>query len=52
MNKEAFSNTIDYTIATGGSTDIVLRLFAIAHACKADLTSNDFQKISGIPVNW
>ena len=46
FTKEAFENAITYAIATGGSTNAVLHLVAIAHAHNVKLTPNDFQRIS------
>lgn len=46
MTREAFLNAITYIIATGGSTNAVLHLIAIAHACNVELSLDDFQNIS------
>ncbi|KAG0670340.1 dihydroxy-acid dehydratase ilv3 [Maudiozyma exigua] len=46
FTKEAFENAITYAIATGGSTNAVLHLIAIAHAHNIKLTPADFQRIS------
>lgn len=46
FTKKAFENAITYTIATGGSTNSVLHLVAIAHANGVKLTPDDFQRIS------
>lgn len=46
MTKAAFENAIKYIIATGGSTNAVLHLIAIAHSVDVDLTVDDFQRIS------
>lgn len=46
MTKEAFENAIKYIIITGGSTNAVLHLIAIAHSCGVELTIDDFQRIS------
>ncbi|CCE86329.1 Piso0_004812 [Millerozyma farinosa CBS 7064] len=46
MTKTAFENAIRYIIATGGSTNAVLHLIAIAHSVDVDLTVDDFQRIS------
>lgn len=46
MTKLAFENAIAYIIATGGSTNAVLHLIAIAHSVDVDLTIDDFQRIS------
>lgn len=46
MTKTAFENAIKYIIITGGSTNAVLHLIAIAHAVNVKLTIDDFQRIS------
>lgn len=46
MTKAAFENAIAYTIAVGGSTNVVLHLLAIAHSVDVPLTIDDFQRIS------
>lgn len=46
MTKKAFENAITYIIATGGSTNAVLHLIAIASSVGVDLTVDDFQRIS------
>ncbi|KAH3899248.1 probable Dihydroxy-acid dehydratase, mitochondrial [Saccharomycodes ludwigii] len=46
LTKQAFENAITYIIATGGSTNAVLHLLAMAHSADVDLTPDDFQKIS------
>ncbi|GMM55753.1 dihydroxy-acid dehydratase [Maudiozyma humilis] len=46
FTKEAFENAITYAIATGGSTNAVLHLVAIAHAHNIKLSPADFQRIS------
>lgn len=46
FTKEAFENAITYAIATGGSTNAVLHLIAIAHSHNIKLTPADFQRIS------
>lgn len=46
MTRTAFENAIAYIIATGGSTNAVLHLIAIAHSCDVKLTIDDFQTIS------
>lgn len=46
MTKTAFENAIAYIIATGGSTNAVLHLIAIAHSVDVSLTIDDFQRIS------
>ncbi len=45
LTKKAFENAIAVTIATGGSTNAVLHLLAIAHAMRVDLTIDEFEKI-------
>ncbi|QLL33590.1 hypothetical protein HG536_0E05010 [Torulaspora globosa] len=46
FTKEAFENAITYVIATGGSTNAVLHLVAIAHSAGVKITPDDFQRIS------
>ncbi|ODV94253.1 hypothetical protein PACTADRAFT_4200 [Pachysolen tannophilus NRRL Y-2460] len=46
MTRTAFENAITYIIATGGSTNAVLHLIAIAYSAGVELTIDDFQKIS------
>lgn len=46
FTKEAFENAITYAIATGGSTNAVLHLIAIAHSAGVKITPDDFQRIS------
>ncbi|CUM67881.1 uncharacterized protein PRCAT00005592001 [Priceomyces carsonii] len=46
MTKKAFENAITYIIATGGSTNAVLHLIAIAQSVDVKLTVEDFQRIS------
>lgn len=46
MTKTAFENAIKYIIVTGGSTNAVLHLIAIAHSVNVKLTIDDFQRIS------
>lgn len=46
MTKKAFENAIAYVIATGGSTNVVLHLLAVAHSVDVNLTIDDFQRIS------
>ncbi len=51
MTKEAFENAITVVIALGGSTNAVLHLMAIAHACNIKLELNDFTRIGQhVPV--
>lgn len=45
LTKEAFENAITVIMAVGGSTNAVLHLMAIAHACDIDLTLADFERI-------
>ncbi len=45
MTKEAFENAITVIIALGGSTNSVLHLLAMAHACDVDLSLDDFTRI-------
>ncbi|QLG71016.1 hypothetical protein HG535_0B00540 [Zygotorulaspora mrakii] len=46
FTKAAFENAITYVVATGGSTNAVLHLVAIAHSCGVKVTPDDFQRIS------
>lgn len=46
MTRQAFENAITVAIALGGSTNVVLHLLAVAHACDVPLTIDDFQAIS------
>ena len=48
MTKTAFENAITYIIATGGSTNAVLHMIAIAHSVDVELTVDDFQRISDL----
>jgi len=45
LTKPAFENAITVVIALGGSTNAVLHLLAMAHACGVDLTLDDFTRI-------
>ena len=45
MTKEAFENAITVVMATGGSTNAVLHLMAIAHATGIELSLDDFERI-------
>jgi dihydroxy-acid dehydratase len=45
MTREAFENAITAVIALGGSTNAVLHLLAMAHACDVELTIDDFTEI-------
>lgn len=46
MTKEAFENAMTYVIATGGSTNAVLHMVAVAHSAGVKITPDDFQRIS------
>jgi Dihydroxyacid dehydratase/phosphogluconate dehydratase len=46
MTYEAFENAISLLMATGGSTNAVLHLIAIAHEAGVKLTLDDFDEIS------
>ena len=46
MSREAFENAIASVAATGGSTNAVLHLLALAKDCEVDLTIDDFDAIS------
>jgi len=51
MTKKAFENAITVVIALGGSTNAVLHLLAIAHACNVKLVLDDFTRIGKrVPV--
>jgi len=51
MTRKAFENAITVVIALGGSTNAVLHLLAMAHACDVDLTLEDFTEIGKrVPV--
>lgn len=51
MTRKAFENAIAVTMATGGSTNAVLHLLAIAHAAEVPLTIDDFEEIrKKVPV--
>lgn len=45
MTRKAFENAITVVIALGGSTNAVLHLLAMAHACDVDLSLDDFTRI-------
>ncbi len=45
LTRKAFENAIAVTMATGGSTNAVLHLLAIAHAAKVPLALDDFERI-------
>ncbi|KAK9467800.1 dihydroxy-acid/6-phosphogluconate dehydratase [Lipomyces arxii] len=46
MTREAFENAMKYITITGGSTNAVLHLIAIAHSVGVKLTIDDFQAVS------
>jgi len=46
MTRSAFENAMTVVMATGGSTNAVLHLIAMAHACGLELTLDDFQSVS------
>ncbi|MGC1687460.1 MAG: dihydroxy-acid dehydratase, partial [Candidatus Acidiferrales bacterium] len=51
MSRKAFENAIAVVMATGGSTNAVLHLLAMAHAAEVPLTIDDFERIrSRVPV--
>jgi dihydroxy-acid dehydratase len=51
LTREAFENAIAVVMATGGSTNAVLHLMAIAHAARVPLDLDDFERIRGkVPV--
>ncbi len=51
MTRKAFENAITVSIALGGSTNAVLHLLAMAHACGVRLSIDDFTKIGKrVPV--
>lgn len=51
LTRKAFENAITLIMATGGSTNAVLHLLAIAHTANVDLTIDDFERIRGrVPV--
>jgi len=51
LTREAFENAIAVVMATGGSTNAVLHLSAIAHAAGVKLTLDDFERIrERVPV--
>ncbi|CAN5401786.1 dihydroxy-acid dehydratase [soil metagenome] len=45
MTRKAFENAIAVVMATGGSTNAVLHLLAIAHSAEVELTIDDFEAI-------
>uniref|UniRef100_A0A7S2V1Y3 dihydroxy-acid dehydratase n=1 Tax=Fibrocapsa japonica TaxID=94617 RepID=A0A7S2V1Y3_9STRA len=46
MTRQAFENAMVVIMATGGSTNAVLHLIAMAKSVDVDLTLDDFQKVS------
>jgi len=46
MTRQAFENAMVMVMATGGSTNAVLHLIAMARSCGITLTIDDFQKVS------
>jgi dihydroxy-acid dehydratase len=51
LTRSAFENAIAVVMATGGSTNAVLHLLAIAHSMKVDLRIGDFETIrERVPV--
>ena len=51
MTLKAFENAITVVIALGGSTNAVLHLLAMAHACGVSLSIDDFTRIGkNVPV--
>ncbi|HWT01342.1 MAG TPA: dihydroxy-acid dehydratase [Pyrinomonadaceae bacterium] len=51
LTRKAFENAIAVVMATGGSTNAVLHLLAIAHAAEVPLDLDDFEEIRGrVPV--
>mgnify|MGYP001206390896 CR=1 FL=1 len=46
LTKEAFENGIACAAATGGSTNVVLHLLALAREAGVDLTIDDFDRVS------
>jgi len=46
MTREAFENAMVIVMATGGSTNAVLHLLAMARAVDVSLTIDDFQRVS------
>jgi dihydroxy-acid dehydratase len=51
MTRKAFENAIAVVMATGGSTNAVLHLLAMAHADEVPLTIDDFEPIRArVPV--
>ncbi len=51
MTPKAFENAIAVVMATGGSTNAVLHLLAIAHSAQVELSVEDFERIQKkVPV--
>lgn len=51
LTRKAFENAITVVMATGGSTNAVLHLLAIAHAANVELSLDDFERIrKRVPV--
>src|SRR5215216_6500208 len=51
LTRKAFENAIAVVMATGGSTNAVLHLLAIAHAANVELSLDDFETIRArVPV--
>jgi dihydroxy-acid dehydratase len=51
MSRKSFENAIAVVMATGGSTNAVLHLLAMAHAAEVPLTIDDFERIrSRVPM--
>src|SRR6266704_5816514 len=51
MTKKEFENAITVVVAVCGSTNAVLHLLAIAHACKVKLSMDDFTRVGKrVPV--
>jgi dihydroxy-acid dehydratase len=51
LTRKAFENAIAVVMATGGSTNAVLHLLAMAHAADVPLELDDFEEIRGrVPV--
>ncbi|MGZ4128325.1 MAG: dihydroxy-acid dehydratase domain-containing protein, partial [Actinomycetota bacterium] len=46
LSREAFENAIAVVVACGGSTNAVLHLLAIAHSSEAELSIDDFDRVS------
>ncbi|MGZ4213316.1 MAG: dihydroxy-acid dehydratase [Actinomycetota bacterium] len=46
LSREAFENAIAVVVACGGSTNAVLHLLAIAHSIEAELSIDDFDRVS------